>query len=376
MGAKNSLVECFGDLPDPRMVNKCRHKLLDIVMIAICATIADADSWDDIAAFAEGKEAWLRRWLALPNGVPSADTIKRVFEHLDADAFLQRFTAWVQAVFVLTQGQVVAIDGKTLRGTCDATGQSSLHVVSAWATANALVLAQVNVDDKSNEIPAIPELLDLLTVKGCIITLDALGCQKKIVDKIREKEADYVVTVKGNQPKLQQAVQAAFAQAAASGLPTTSPGYCSTHERGHGRTETRQCWVLPNVELQTAGWRDCQTLVRIDRTRQVGTGKTSHETHYYLTSLPPLASLVLGAVRAHWGIENSCHWVLDVVFGEDASRTRTKNADDNLTVLRKIALNLVRQHPAKGTLKGKRYRAALNEDFLLQVMLSSSNLMR
>ena len=213
-------------------------------------------------------------------------------------------------------------------------------------------------------------------IKGCIVTIDALGCQTKIVEKICEKEADYILAVKGNQPTLQRMVQAAFAQAEAQGLPTTCPGYCMTYERRHGRTETRQCWVLSSSAPRATGWLDCQTLVRVDRARQVGTGKTSHETHYYLTSLPPTASLVLGAVRAYWSIENSCHWVLDVVFGEDACRTRTKNADDNLAVLRKIALNLVRQHPAKGTLKGKRYRSAVDEDFLLQVMQSSFNLMR
>lgn len=376
MDLESSLLEHFGDLPDPRMVNKCDHNLIDIVMIAICATIANADGWEDIALFAEGKKTWLKQWLALPNGIPSHDTFKRVFELIDAEAFQQRFMGWVQAVFIRTEGQVIAIDGKTLRGTCDQSGKATLHLVSAWATANHLTLAQVKVAEKANEIVAIPALLDLLVLKGCIVTLDAIGCQKDIVKHIRVKEADYVVTVKGNQPKLHQHLRAAFAAQDAVGFSAFSPDYCETNDTQHGRTEKRQCWVLADQQLQTFGWQDGQTLVRLRRTRQQGTGKVSEETHYYISSLPPLASLLLGSIRAHWGIENSCHWVLDVVFREDASRTRVKNADDNLALLRKIALNLIRQHPAKGSLKGKRYRAALNEDFLLDVIQSSFNLMR
>jgi len=376
MTLESQLIEHFKDMPDPRMVNKCDHLLLDIVMIAICATIADADSWEEIAAFGEGKQAWLRRWLALPNGIPSPDTFQRVFARLDARVFHERFVRWVQAVFDVTAGQVIAIDGKTGRGTCDRQGQASLHLVSAWATANHLTLAQVNVGEKANEIVAIPTLLDLLVLQGCIVTLDAIGCQKTIVQQIRDQEADYVVTVKGNQPTLHQHLRDAFAAADAQGWEQFSPQYCQTLDDGHGRVEQRQCWVLAATEAQALGWQDCQTLVRIRRTCDRGHGKLSDETHYYITSLPPQASLVLGAVRAHWGIENSCHWVLDVTFGEDASRTRLQYADDNLALLRKIALNLLRHHPSKGSLKVKRYRAALNEDFLLEVMQSSFNLMR
>ena len=376
MRIDSHLLDHFGDLPDPRMVNKCDHLLIDIVMIAICATIANADGWDDIALFAEGKKEWLKQWLALPNGIPSPDTFKRVFEHLDAEAFQERFVGWVRDVFSLTHGQVIAIDGKTVRGTCDQHGQSLLHLVSAWATANRLTLAQVKVQEKANEIVAIPSLLDLLILKGCIVTLDAMGCQKSIVKQIRDQEADYVITVKGNHPHLHEHLQAAFAAADAVGCAPISPVYCETDDVQHGRIEKRQCWVVADQQAQALGWQDCQTLVRIRRITQRSNGKTSQETHYYISSLQPLASLILAAVRAHWGIENGCHWVLDVVFNEDASRTRTRNADDNLALLRKIALNLIRQHPAKGSLKGKRYRSALNEDFLLEVMQSSFNLMR
>ena len=376
MGLESSLVEYFSDLPDPRMVKKCDHLLVDIVMIAICATIANADGWEDMALFAESKKVWLKQWLALPNGIPSHDTFKRVFENIDAAIFQQCFMSWVQAVFSRTEGQVIAIDGKTVRGTCDKSGKATLHVVSAWATANQLTLGQVKVAEKANEIVAIPDLLELLILKNCIVTLDAMGCQKEIVKQIRTKEADYIVTVKANHPKLHHHVRAAFATADATGFSRFSPDYCETTDMQHGRTEKRQCWVLSDLDSQQLGWQDCQTLVRIQRTTQRGNGPLSEETHYYISSLQPLASLILAAVRAHWGIENGCHWVLDVVFNEDASRTRTQNADDNLALLRKIALNLIRQHPAKGSLKGKRYRSALNEDFLLEVMQSSFNLMR
>lgn len=376
MTLNSQLVEQFRDLPDPRMVNKCDHLLLDMVMIAICATIANADSWEDIAAFGEGKKAWLEQWLALPNGIPSPDTFQRVFARLDAQAFHERFLAWIRAVFEVTEGQVIALDGKAGRGTYDRQGQGTLHLVSAWATVNQLTLAQVNVGEKANEIVAIPQLLDLLMLTGCIVTLDAIGCQKTIVKQIREQGADYVVVVKGNQPKLQAHLQAAFATADEQAWTLSSPHYCATVDDRHGRIEQRECWVLADSQAQTDGWQDCHTLVRIRRKCQRGEGQVTDETHYYISCLPPQASLLLGAVRAHWGIENKCHWVLDVVFGEDASRTRLQNADVNLALLRKIALNLIRQHPAKGSLKGKRYRAALNEDFLLEVMQSSFNLMR
>jgi len=374
MTLNSQLLEQFKDLPDPRMVNKCDHLLLDIVMIAICATIAGADDWGEIATFGQGKERWLKRWLSLPSGIPSADTFQRVFARLDAQAFHERFLAWVRAVFEVTEGQVIAIDGKAGRGTCDRQGQGTLHLVSAWATLNQLTLAQVNVGEKANEITAIPQLLELLMLKGCIVTIDAIGCQTKIVNQIREQGADYVVMVKGNQPKLLAYLEAAFAAADEHGWGQASPQYCATIDEGHGRVEHRECWVLADTQMQTQGWRDSCTLVRIRRQVQRG-GKVAETTHYYLSCVPPHASLLLGAVRAHWGIENNCHWVLDVVFGEDASRTRLRNADDNLALLRKIALNLLRQHPANASLKNKRYRAALDEHFLLDIMQSSFNFM-
>jgi predicted transposase YbfD/YdcC len=370
MNGGMGLKEHFANLPDPRMVKKCDHQLLDIVVIAICAVVAGAESWDEIALFGEAKEEWLKGWLELPNGIPSADTFRRVFELVDANAFQGCFIAWVQGVFQQTDGQVIAIDGKTVRGTCDKTGKPSLHVVSAWATANALSLGEVRVKDKSNEITAIPTLLDLLMLKGCIVTLDAIGCQKTILENIRTKEADYIVTVKGNHPTLHRHLLTAFARQDEAGFPLFSPDYCQTRDEQHGRIETRQCWVLGDGQAQVLGWRDAQSLVRVTRTIEYPNKPTQVETHYYLTSLPPLASLILASIRSHWAIENSCHWVLDVIFREDQSRTRSRFADDNLSILRKIALNLLRQHPARGSLKGKRFRAGLNERFLAEVLRS------
>ncbi|MEP7289674.1 MAG: ISAs1 family transposase, partial [Chloroflexota bacterium] len=235
------------------------------------------------------------------------------------------------------------------------------------------LLAQVKVANKANEIVAIPQLLELLTVQGCIITMDAMGCQKKIVEAIRTRQADYVVTVKGNQPKLSHRLQAAFA--AQDRLDAWPEGVIRTEATAHRRHEIRRCCVLPDSHLQDLGWRDCQTPVRLERTT-TRAGKVSLQTHYYISSLPPQAAGLLHAIRAHWGIENRCHWILDVVFKEDASRSRLRFAGDNLAVLRKVALNLLHQHPTRGSLKGKRYQASLNEDFLLSVLKSSFKLMR
>jgi predicted transposase YbfD/YdcC len=360
-----SLASHFDDLPDPRIAGKCDHKLLDIVLIAICATIAGADNGPEIETFGQSKEEWLRQWLELPNGIPSHDTFERVFRRLDAQAFEARFVAWTTDVFKLTEGQVVAIDGKTLCGTA-----SKLHLVSAWASATGISLAQCKVDGKSNEITAIPELLDLLTLKGCIVTLDALGCQKVIAQQIVDQEADYVLAVKANQGTLYQHVEARFAFTDDPRFHNyPQPDYVETVEQGHGRLETRQCWTLTDTEAAAKGWKNCQTVVRVTCQREIQ-GKIERETRFFISTLPAQASLLLGCVRAHWGIENSFHWVLDAVFREDQARTQQENGAENLAVLRRIALNLLKQHPGKGSLKNKRYRAALDDNFLLEVLRS------
>jgi predicted transposase YbfD/YdcC len=366
-----TLAAYFADLPDPRISAKCDHRLLDIILLAICAVVCRAETWEEIEWFGDSKLEWLQQWLELPNGIPSHDTIERVFNKLDPQAFQARFQGWVQAVFAVTEGQVVAIDGKTVRGADGSQGKSNLHLVSAWASANGITLGQMKVNAKSNEITAIPELLKLLVLKGCIVTLDALGCQTAIAEQIVTQDADYVLAVKQNQGTLYQHVESMFTLADDERFAHIQAQVAETVERGHGRHETRRCWVLADTTPQQSGWVGCQTLVRIRRQRQLP-DKQEEETVYFISTLPPQPALLLACVRAHWAIENSFHWVLDVVFGEDAHRTRTLKAAENLALLRRIALNLLKQHTAKtglkGTLKGKRFRAGLNEDFLLEVL--------
>jgi predicted transposase YbfD/YdcC len=369
MKSDHSIAAYFAELPDPRMRGKCDHRLEDIVLIAICAVVCGAESWEEIETFGETKEAWLRQWLELPNGIPSHDTFERVFRKLDAKAFEERFLSWVQNTFRMTAGQVVAIDGKSLRGTGDDGRNPNLHLVSAWATANGISLGQKKVKNTSNEITAIPELLSLLLLKGCLVTIDAMGCQTEIAEQIIQQQADYVLAVKGNQGTVHEHIQKLFAYADDGRFPQFRADYAETVDRGHDREEKRCCWALADQYPQTQGWRGCQTIVRVIRER-TRPGKTERETVYYVSSLPPRASLLLGGIRAHWGIENSFHWVLDAVFHEDHSRTRTGDSAENLALLRRIARNLFKRHQGKGTLKGKRYRAALDEDFLLQLLLS------
>jgi predicted transposase YbfD/YdcC len=360
-----SLEAHFGDLPDPRITAKCDHSLLNIIIIALCATIAGADSWQEIEWFGKSKQAWLSQWLDLPSGIPSHDTFERVFRRLNTQEFEARFIAWTQAVFRQTEGQVIAIDGKAVRGTT-----AGLHLVSAWASVNGLCLGQCKVAKKTNEITVIPDLLDMLHLKGCIVTLDALGCQKTIAEKIVAQQADYVLAVKGNQGNLHGHIESRFALTDDPRfLNHPQPAYSETVERGHGRHETRQCWVLRDQAVAQMGWPQCQTLVRVTCQREYK-GKLEQETRYFISTLPAQPALLLGCVRAHWSIENSFHWVLDVVFQEDQSRTRHDIGAENLASLRRMALNLIKQHPGKGTLKGKRFKAALNEDFLLEILQS------
>lgn len=359
------LLTHLSQLSDPRMVKKCDHLLVDIVFIGICATIAGAEGWEDIEEFGKSKEQWLRQWLDLPCGIPSHDTIERVFMKLDALEFERCFIVWVQELVTDVNNQVVAIDGKTLRGT-----HSKLHLVSAWASEIGLSLGQVQVDGKSNEITAIPELLDALILKGSIVTLDAMGCQKKIAQKIVDQEADYVLAVKGNQGTLLEYIESRFVFSDDSRFANhEQPIYTQTIEQTHGRQEKRECWVFEDSEIERRGWANANTIIRItcERTRH---DKVEHHTRYFISTLPAEPAYLLQCIRTHWQIENSFHWVLDVVFKEDQHRTQHEQAAVNLSILRRIALNLIKRHPSKGSLKRKRYRAALNEDFLVEVLQS------
>jgi predicted transposase YbfD/YdcC len=368
-----SIETCFADLHDPRVGGRCDHKLIDIIIIAICAVICDADDWVAVETFGKVKEAWLKQFLELPNGIPSHDTFGRVFAAIDAEAFQTSFTRWVEAVFQVTNGQVIAIDGKTCRCSHDKTiGKEAIHMVSAWAQSNGIVLGQRKVDDKSNEITAIPELLKLLNITGCIVTIDAMGCQKKIVQSIRDNHADYVLCVKENQGNLYQDIEEWFQYADQVAFKDMNHSHDRTINKGHGRIEIRDCWVVSDPMAfeyirHYAGWTDLTSIARVVRQRRIGDQETT-ETTYYISSLPNKAELLLTCSRAHWSVENSLHWVLDVTFREDESRVRVGNAPQNFAVLRHLAINILKKDTSKGSLKQKRFRAALDDTFLFNLL--------
>lgn len=376
----HALTTHFAQLPDPRVERTKRHPLLSIITIALCAVIAGADSWDSIAAFGELRQAWFASFLDLPHGIPTHDTFNRVFAALDPTAFRAAFAAWMDAITGVLPAQVIALDGKTLRGSRDQRlGKSAIHLVSAWATANQLVLAQVKVDNKSNEITALPQLLAQLAVRGCIVTIDAIGCQRALATQIVAQEADYVLALKDNQPTLAADVQECFVQldaitAAAAPLGDGGVARATATDKGHGRLEVRRHTVLSEPAvlawLQTAHqWPGLAAVGRVEAERRVG-DKTSHETRYYLLSRTLAAAAFGAAVRSHWGIENQVHWVLDMTFGEDRSRVRRNHAAENLAVLRHLALNLLRRVPTTRpvSLKAKRLAAGWDTDYLLAIL--------
>jgi predicted transposase YbfD/YdcC len=364
----------FATLPDPRIERSKRHQLLDIVTIALCAVICGADSWVDVELFGHAKEAWLRTFLALPNGIPSHDTFGRVFARLDPQAFERCFLSWVQAIMRQTTGEVVAVDGKVLRRSHDQrAGKAALDLVSAWADTNRLVLGQVAVAPDSNEITAIPALLEVLALAGCIVTVDAIGCQTAIAHTIRDQGADYVLALKGNQPTLLAAVETYFAEARASGFRHTPHTYERTRDGDHGRVETRRYWTTTDPELlayldPTAVWADLASVGMVERERRTAAG-TSREVHYYLSSLGGDGVAFARAVRGHWGIENRLHWVLDIAFREDDSRVRAGHGAENFAVLRHIALNLLRQdRTTRVGIKAKRLKAGWDEAYLRSLL--------
>ena len=363
----------FANLTDPRIDRTKRHALLDIFILALCATIGGANGWVDIERFGKAKLDFFRRFLELPHGIPSHDTFGRLFARLDPAALLTCIQSWLTAFRAAVDREMVAIDGKTMRGSFDsAAAQSPLHVVSAWASEARLVLGQVSVDSKSNEITAIPLLLELLDLKGCIVTIDAMGCQKDIAAAVRQREADYVLTVKDNQPTLLMTIYEAFMAHAESDFTDPTLRRFKTVERGHGRDETREYFVAaaPEDLLRHGQWKDVASIGMVQRTRIVD-GNVTEAFIYYLSSLPPKVKTFARAVRGHWGIENRLHWSLDVTLAEDQSRVRKDHGPANLGMLRRLALSILQQDTSsKDSLRGKRLSAGWDEGRLLKILTS------
>jgi predicted transposase YbfD/YdcC len=363
-----SIPRHFAKLKDPRRAHRRLHSLQDVLVIALCAVIAGAQDWQEVETFGRKRRGWLQGFLKLPHGIPSHDTFERVFDRLDPRAFHACFRGWVRAVQEGLRIKHVAIDGKTLRGSGSAE-LGPLHLVSAWATAQRLSLGQVAVDDKSNEITAIPALLDLLDLHGALVTVDAMGCQKAIAQKVIDRGGDYILTVKENQPHLLEDIREALMRACESNFAGLEHDTYEARERGHGRDEYR-CYTVLHTTAGLRGadeWADLSTIGVCYSERTVD-GVSSEETRYFIGSKKAGAKAYGRALRNHWGIENSLHWQLDVTFDEDRNRVRKRNAAENLALLRRLTLSLLQAHPAKLSIAKKRFAAALDPDFLEEIL--------
>jgi len=369
----SSFQDHFATLTDPRCpyAPNSRHLLMDILIIAVCAVISGAEGWEDIEEYGKSQAAWFADLLDLPHGIPGHDTFRRVLSRLDPEELTRCFIAWTNALSKASGGDIVSIDGKTLRHSFDrASSTAAIHMVSAWASTNRLVLGQLKVEEKANEITAMPTLLHLLDVTGAVVTIDAMGCQKEIVKTITERGADYVVALKDNHPTLYEAVTLFLNDARATGFTDIAHDYHETVDGDHGRIATRRYWITSEIAWlgATASWTNLHSVGMVESRREIGDTVQS-DTRYFLTSLPAQGVRFAQAVRQHWGIENSLHWVLDVSFEEDACRMRKDQGAQTFAVLRHIAFNLLRREPHhKRGIKARRKRAGWDRDYLVQVL--------
>jgi predicted transposase YbfD/YdcC len=370
-----AFMDHLAGMEDPRIDRQKQHKLIDILLIAVCAILCGANDWVAIETFGKARQEWFSQFLELPNGIPSHDTFGRVFALLAPEQLQDCFLSWVQAVAQVTAGQVVAIDGKTLRRSYDRrSAQAAIPMVSAWATQNRVVLGQLKTEEKSNEITAIPELLKVLEVQGCIVTIDAMGCQKAIVQQIVDQGGDYGLALKANQGTLHAAVEQLFQTAAAAAREESSLSYYETEEQQHGRVESRRHWTLPVPEglPRAATWPKLSGVGRVEAERHVG-GEVTIEQRYYIASIESDAQGLAPAVRAHWGIENCVHWVLDIAFREDDSRVRSGPAPENLAILRHIALNRLQQDKStKLGIQNNRLKAGWDNTYLAKLVFGQA----
>jgi predicted transposase YbfD/YdcC len=368
---ESDLLKNIQQLQDPR-TRWTQHSLTDIVTIAIMAVLSGADDWNAIQAYGEAKKDWLSGFLSLPNGIPSHDTFNYVISRLEPSIFAGCCLGWMKEAAAKIGAQIISIDGKGFNGSYDREkGQKSLHMVSAWVSSHNLLLGQVKTDKKSNEITAIPKLLELIDIKGHIVTIDAMGAQKKIAQQIIKQEGDYVISLKGNQGKLHKNVIKAFEAAQAKEWEGVRHETCETIEAGHGRIEKRCYYILPAAAVEIPkGWSTIQSVVMVERDR-TDWKKTSHEVQYHICSLPADVKRISQAIRAHWGVENKLHWSMDVIFGEDKSRIRKGHGSENFGTMRRQTLGLLKKDTSlKQSIRLKRYRASMDNDYLLQVICS------
>lgn len=365
---ETKLTSMFAQVEDPRRSLGRQHLLNDILIISVLAIICGAETWNNIEAYAESKEEFLRKFLTLPNGIPSHDTFNRVFSAIESEQFERSFIQWVSSMVTLSKGSLVSLDGKTIRGAKSNGNKSPFHLVSAWSEQNNMVLGQVMTDTKSNEITAIPNLIESLILTGTIVTIDAMGCQQDIAEKIISKDADYILAVKNNQKSLFEDIEFSFNRKNPLHIKTSE-----TLDGDHGRIETRKCSVISNLDdIENPGkWKNLKSIIKIESTREFKNGlkTTEHAVRYYISSLVDTPENFQNAIRSHWSIENKLHWTLDVAFGEDASRKRAGNAARNFSIILKIALNLLKNETSvKVGVKGRRLKAAWDEQYLLKVL--------